>query len=127
MSEPVDERKRAFGETGSKYLWVGVLWPSCAPSYFPSPDMACSSGVSVVLRGCAVSVLPLAHVGVCHLVLKSTRSYPQTAIWNLEFPAPVRGALLPLALAPSARAFSTQPLPFAPPRAFRPPGTWARG
>jgi hypothetical protein len=53
-----------------------------------------------------VSVLSLAHAGVCLSVLQKCQIL--SANGDLEFPAPARGALLPLA--PSARAFSRSPL-----------------
>jgi hypothetical protein len=106
-------RKPAFGEFGFKYFWVcETLWSVEEPSSFSLLGMARSGCVSVVLRGCTVSMLSLAHVVVAF------RSYQKCQILSandtLEFPAPTCVALLPLAPI-GARI---QPLPFAPPSPF---------
>jgi hypothetical protein len=68
------------------------------PSSFSSLGMARSGCVSVVLRGCTVSVL-----SCCRLLtsLFAFRSYQKCQVLSanddLEFPAPACGALLPLA------------------------------
>jgi hypothetical protein len=96
------------------------LWSPCAPSYFSSSDMACGGCMSVVLRGCTVSVLSrLLTPGCAFRSFKSARSYPQTTIWISPLPPAV--LFFPW---PRRRAHSAAPL-FAPPPAFRPPGTWA--
>jgi hypothetical protein len=68
--------------------------------------------MSVVLRGCTVSVLSLAHAGVCLSVLQKCQIL--SANDDLDFPAPARGALLP----PGPVGARIQPLPFAPPPPF---------
>jgi hypothetical protein len=89
-----------------------ALWSPCAPSYFSSSDMACSSCMSVVLRGCAVSVLSLvAHAGVClwSLKVKSVRSYIRKRRSGIPCSRPRCSS------PPGPIGARIQPLPFAPP------------